>query len=80
MTSTLIKLGKVVAQTLSRERVCESCGQEFSCGASLRGCWCGEINLSDASRSELQQLYKDCLCRECLEKVAAKEKQTQNDF
>jgi hypothetical protein len=73
MNSTLTKIGKALSDTLSRERVCESCGKEFSCGASLRGCWCGEINLSDASRSELQRLYKDCLCRECLEKLAAKE-------
>jgi len=73
MNSTLTRIGKALSGTLSRERVCESCGKEFSCGASLRGCWCSEVNLSDTTRTELRGLYKDCLCRECLEKVSAKE-------
>jgi hypothetical protein len=73
MNSTLTKIGKALSDTLSRERVCESCGKEFSCGASLRGCWCSEVNLSDITRAELRGLYKDCLCRECLEKLSAKE-------
>jgi hypothetical protein len=50
---------------------CEGCGKEFNCGASLSGCWCGEIKLSDESRAELREKYRDCLCRECLEKAAA---------
>jgi len=73
MNRTLIKIGNAVSQALTRERVCEACGNEFSCGASLRGCWCSEINLSDATRAELKGLYRDCLCRDCLEKVSTKE-------
>ena len=73
MKHTLIKIGNAVSQVLTRERVCEACGNEFSCGASLRGCWCSEINLSDVTRAELKSLYRDCLCRECLERVSAKE-------
>lgn len=76
MSRTLIKIGNAVSLALTRERVCEACGNEFSCGANLRGCWCSEINLSEATRAELKGLYRDCLCRECLEKVSAKESST----
>jgi Cysteine-rich CWC len=55
--------------TGARPLHCESCGKEFNCGASLSGCWCGEIKLSDEARAELREKYRDCLCRECLEKV-----------
>ena len=73
MNRTLIKIGNAVSQALTRERVCEACGNEFSCGASLRGFWCSEINLSDATRAELKDRYRNCLCRECLERVSDKE-------
>jgi len=70
MKQTLTKIGDALAHALTRARVCESCGSEFSCGAGLRGCWCAEITLSDADRAELQKRYGDCLCRNCLEQVA----------
>jgi hypothetical protein len=50
--------------------VCEACGGEFTCGASLGACWCGEIKLSDAARAELRARYERCLCRACLETYA----------
>lgn len=75
MNFTLTKLGSALSRAVSRERVCESCGNGFSCGASLRGCWCSEIDLSDSAREELKALYQDCLCRKCLEKVSAKDQQ-----
>jgi len=49
---------------------CEACGKEFNCGASLSGCWCGEIKLNEQVRADLRARYRDCLCRECLEKEA----------
>ena len=61
----------VLMPGLSRELVCESCGNNFTCGASLSGCWCGQIKLSDAARSELKSRYRDCVCRDCLERLAA---------
>ena len=70
MSHTLTKIGDALSRALTRERVCESCGNEFSCGASLKGCWCSEINLSDEARAELRGLYRDCLCPACLEKIA----------
>lgn len=48
--------------------VCESCGNEFICGATIRGCWCTEVELSDEARSGLRSKFKNCLCRDCLEK------------
>ena len=53
--------------TLGRDRVCEACGSEFKCGASLNGCWCSEIQLSDEVRTYLRSQYSDCLCQGCLE-------------
>lgn len=64
------KLAVLMSPRLSRELTCESCGNSFTCGASLRGCWCAEISLADESRAELKGRYRDCLCRECLERLA----------
>ena len=46
--------------------VCESCGDEFVCGATLKGCWCMSVKLSDEARKNLNQKYKNCLCEKCL--------------
>ncbi|HEY0428308.1 MAG TPA: cysteine-rich CWC family protein [Pyrinomonadaceae bacterium] len=51
--------------------VCESCGEQFACGAAVKGCWCTEINLTDEIRDALKSKFKNCLCRKCLEKLAA---------
>jgi hypothetical protein len=55
--------------TLAPNETCPACGEHFACGASLRGCWCREVKLTDAARAELKQLYTGCLCRACLERV-----------
>lgn len=52
---------------------CEACGGEFTCGATLAGCWCSEIKLSDEVRAELRERYARCLCRACLEQFAERE-------
>ena len=53
---------------------CEACGQPFVCEISLgKGCWCGEIKLSEDTRQELRAKYRNCLCRACLEKAKAKD-------
>lgn len=49
---------------------CESCGNEFQCGATLTGCWCADVKLTDEVRADLRTRYKKCLCRTCLEKEA----------
>lgn len=59
-----------VAPGMRAPQVCEGCGQEFHCGASVWGCWCAEMKLSDAARAELRAKYRECLCRACLEKAS----------
>ncbi len=68
MNKVLNVLNAVVTGKLERRLRCEACGNEFMCGASLRGCWCSEVKLSDEQRARLRSLYSDCLCRDCLEK------------
>ena len=57
-----------------RELKCEACGGDFVCGASLKGCWCSEVQLNDDDRASLKTKYSDCLCRVCLEKQAGETK------
>ena len=61
----------IVLPVLKKPSVCEACGGEFVCGASLAGCWCAEVELSEEVRGELRARYRDCLCRGCLERFAA---------
>jgi Cysteine-rich CWC len=57
---------------LRKSQACEACGETFACEIALgKGCWCGEIKLSDETRQELRAKYRNCLCRACLEKAAA---------
>lgn len=48
------------------DKVCESCGKGFSCGADAGKCWCFEIELAEHSLENLEKDFKNCLCRECL--------------
>lgn len=69
--SKLRQVAALVSPRLAGSVNCEACGKDFSCGASLQGCWCAEVNLSDEVRADLKTKYRDCLCRECLEKASA---------
>jgi cysteine-rich CWC protein len=71
MKDQIRRLVGVISPRLAGAAVCEACGNEFSCGVSLRGCWCASVELSDETRAELKTRYRDCLCRECLERLAA---------
>jgi len=73
MKQVLYRINEVLADALTRQRVCESCGIDFSCGASLLGCWCSEVSLTEETRAELKSRFKDCLCSDCLNKFAAKD-------
>lgn len=53
--------------------VCESCGEEFTCGASIKGCWCMKVTLSDETREEMKKEFNDCLCPDCLAKLEEKQ-------
>lgn len=52
---------------------CESCGQAFACGATLAGCWCAEVKLTETVRAELRRRFQRCLCRACLERFAVED-------
>ena len=54
-----------LSERLREPSKCEACGAEFVCGATLAGCWCTEIKLSDETRVELRARYSTCLCRKC---------------
>ncbi len=62
----------VVARLGRGAAACESCGAEFTCGASLAGCWCAGVELDEAARAELRSRFRRCLCRACLESYAAR--------
>jgi hypothetical protein len=74
MTFMLRKLKELIKPETRAPRECEACGGPFVCGASLRGCWCLQVKLSDEARKELRERYKACLCPECLTKFAEKPK------
>jgi hypothetical protein len=70
MKTKLRKLAGIILPVLNQPSVCEACGDPFTCGAKLSGCWCSEIKLSDETRAELKERYSGCLCRECLEHLS----------
>jgi hypothetical protein len=47
---------------------CESCGAEFTCSAGQEHCWCSEVKVSPENLTVLREKYKQCLCKDCLEK------------
>jgi hypothetical protein len=61
----------LISEKYKEPSVCESCGEEFTCGATVMGCWCAGLKLTDEARAELKSKYKACLCRKCLEKHEA---------
>ena len=55
---------------LRKTQTCPACGESFACELSLaKGCWCAEVNLSEAARQRLREIYTTCLCRSCLGKA-----------
>lgn len=52
--------------------ICESCGEEFSCGASVENCWCFDVELKVETLAELREDFKKCLCENCLLKRNSK--------
>lgn len=49
---------------------CSRCSLPFECEAS-ENCWCFQVSLSEEARQRLEQRYPDCLCRSCLNELAA---------
>lgn len=59
-----------ISEKYKEPSVCEACGEEFTCGATVMGCWCTGLKLTDEARADLKTKYQACLCRKCLEQVA----------
>lgn len=53
-------------------KICESCGDGFSCGAGSGSCWCFELPVADA----IPEKYGECLCEKCLKSFTTKEATT----
>ena len=71
MRKEVRKLLRIFSSRWRASETCAACGEKFVCGVTLKGCWCNEVKLSEAAREELNQKYKGCVCRKCLEKAAA---------
>lgn len=69
MKKSLRKLAAIVSAEYRDPQKCEACGDMFVCGATITGCWCTEVKLSDEVRAELRKRYERCLCRKCLERA-----------
>ena len=70
MKKEVKKLLKIFGSRWRAPEKCPACGEKFTCGAMLSGCWCHEIKLSEATQAELKKRYEGCLCRKCLERFA----------
>ncbi len=51
----------------SDKKTCESCGEDFTCGANAEKCWCFEIDLSGEILADLRENFKSCLCENCVQ-------------
>ncbi len=51
---------------VSDKLICESCGEEFSCGANIGKCWCFDVELKAETLAEMQTNFNNCLCHHCL--------------
>jgi hypothetical protein len=71
MANNLSKIASLFAARYRKPIICEACGNPFDCGASLKGCWCAQIELSEEQRSHLKALYTNCLCSNCLKAISS---------
>ena len=51
--------------------ICESCGEEFSCGSNAGKCWCFEFDVDIEASERRRENFTNCLCPKCLLKSAA---------
>jgi hypothetical protein len=57
-----------IIEGVSEKLICESCGEEFSCGANVGKCWCFSVELKAETATELREDFNSCLCENCLSK------------
>jgi hypothetical protein len=56
----------------AKQKTCEACAAQFECASLAKPCWCRKVELSADALAELKSRYTDCLCPDCLNKVARK--------
>ena len=55
------------------EKKCARCGDAFRCKQEA-GCWCASVHVQRATLAEIRARFADCLCEDCLRKLAAGQK------
>jgi hypothetical protein len=50
----------------NEQKVCESCGEEFPCGANSEDCWCFSEIIEPKSLEMIAKEFSNCLCPICL--------------
>lgn len=48
---------------------CSKCQKEFHCQRDQEQCWCYTWIIPTEVKDEMQSLYQDCLCVDCLKQV-----------
>lgn len=69
-----------IAKTDIEKLICESCGEEFSCGANVGKCWCFSVEVEKETLTKLRDDFKRCLCEECLNTYNLKTNSAPNSF
>ncbi|MBP9889347.1 MAG: cysteine-rich CWC family protein [Leptospiraceae bacterium] len=55
----------------SKSKICPSCKKSFECKvASIQNCECATITLTATQRNYIAENFTDCLCVNCLKKIA----------
>ncbi len=56
------------------KKICPICKAEFDCyPEDISKCHCSKVSLSKAAKEAIAKEYKDCLCNDCLKKMADKD-------
>lgn len=58
-----------ITENIPEKAVCESCGEEFSCGANVGECWCFAVELKAENLGKLRENSNNCLCQDCLKLI-----------
>jgi hypothetical protein len=62
-----------VAEIISDKLICESCNNEFFCGANVGECWCFAVEVEAETLADLRERFNSCLCEDCLLKFPKKD-------
>jgi hypothetical protein len=63
---------KEITENSFEKLVCESCGEDFSCGSKIGKCWCFAVEVNAETLADIKTKYKECLCEKCLTELRQK--------